>query len=156
LSYDGLRSVVVLGAGVEWSAGCDATVRFWVSVETDFSRSQAKAGAAAVARSTAAANRRVISRSPEGRLLADWQGMVLPAGASRGRRFGASVVAGRLSYETRPSLSVGSPHNSQGSRSGLKSSAVIVYGARPTGTALTTLRVGPSIIERSALSLFVT
>lgn len=44
-----------------WSlAGCDAITRFCVSVETDFSRSQAKTGAAATASSAAAANRRVI------------------------------------------------------------------------------------------------
>ena len=35
LPYEGFRSVVALGGGLEWS-GWDATVRFCVSVETDF------------------------------------------------------------------------------------------------------------------------
>jgi hypothetical protein len=73
LPYEGFRFVVALGGGVEWS-GWDATVRFCVSVETDFSRSQAKAGAAAMVRSKAAANKRAILRSPEGRFVRDWTG----------------------------------------------------------------------------------
>ena len=44
-------------------AGCDATARSFVSVETDFSNSQAKAGAAATVRSMAAIIRRVILHS---------------------------------------------------------------------------------------------
>ena len=35
MPYEGFRSVVALGGGLEWS-GWDATVRFCVSVETDF------------------------------------------------------------------------------------------------------------------------
>jgi hypothetical protein len=45
-------------------AGCDATARFFVSVEADFSNSQAKAGATATVRSMAAAIRRVIFALP--------------------------------------------------------------------------------------------
>jgi hypothetical protein len=44
-------------------AGCDAAVRSFVSAETDFSNSQAKAGATATVRSMAAMIRRVMLHS---------------------------------------------------------------------------------------------
>ena len=55
-------------------AGCDATVWFFVSAETDFSNSQAKVGATATVRSMAAMIRRVILHSLwQINLLAYWQ-----------------------------------------------------------------------------------
>jgi hypothetical protein len=55
-------------------AGCDATARFFVSVEIDFSNSQAKAGATPTVRSMAAMIRRVILHSLwKVDLLAYWQ-----------------------------------------------------------------------------------
>jgi hypothetical protein len=55
-------------------AGCDATARSFVSADTDFSNSHAKAGVTAAVRSMAAMIRRVILHSLwKIDLLAYWQ-----------------------------------------------------------------------------------